>query len=522
MKSTAAPDIMLPAPQQGIPRWRPNVKKLRAVWREGVPSRFLPFILDPVWFWTLFGTYEDDPIHFDLWQIADLRDYSRVRIREKAPQIGFSWLRATEAVHEALLYEDVLSGFVSVDQREAAEKVLYARKLYDGLPQLFQRWVPLVNASQEELRFGDENRPSRVASYPATAGARGRRMSVTLDEVDFYRDGGKDAYRAAITRIMRGEELRVTMGSTCFGQDTELDRMMRGITEAGDVDDDVIQSIARYPEQVAETPAQRKGIELARKTLDPIDFAEEYLCIRGMTALDPFPAELIRRQTHEFGAYPADSVGRLIIDTDVPLVMGYDVGMSRNPSIASILERQPTKVWRQKALLMPARLDSGRWHGLELPEQQEWLTELMDRVRTIVLVIDMKGVGAQMTQALEARFGTKRVIRMVVGSKYGGADQVQRSESQDRDLQVTELKKMLEDGVVELLPDKEQAEQFRRTHKNPNGKYEQKGSRKETHFDRFWATAYAAYGVREQRGAASAYSRHGLSVVGGESRGRWG
>ena len=334
------------------------MRKLRPVWQM-VPSRLFPYLLDPAWFWMMFGTYEDESIVFDNWQIADLHDYSRIRVREKAPQIGFSWLRACEAVHEALLFEDMTSGFISVDQREATEKVLYARKLYDGLPHVFQEWVPLVNASQEELRFGDEARPSRVASYPATAGMRGRRMSVVLDEVDFYQDGGKTAYRAAITRVMRSKQLRVTLGSTCFGQDTMLDQLMQGRDFEGATDIDPVQSIARYPWPVAEDPDVVAGIEIARRTFDPVDFSEEYECVRGGTGLDPFPAELIRQQTHGYDRFEIDEVGRLICESGEPLVAGYDVGQSRNPSILSLFEHEPYGVWRQVALIMPSVAATG-------------------------------------------------------------------------------------------------------------------------------------------------------------------
>ena len=85
---------------------------------------------------------------------------------------------------------------------------------------------------------------------------------------------------------------------------------------------------------------------------------------------------------------------------------------------------------------------------------------------------------------------------------------------------IVETQRILQATDLELLRDREQAEQFRRTHKLPNGRFEQKGDHKETHFDRFWATAYAVYGIREGRRGESAYARHGLSVVGGEDR-RW-
>lgn len=481
------------------------MRKLRPVWRQA-PSRLLTCLLDPAWFWMMLGTYEDDPIVFDDWQIADLHDYSRVRAREKAPQIGFSWLRACEAVHEALLFEDSTTGFISVDQREATEKVLYARKLYDGLPGMIQRWIPIIREAQEEIAFGSTARPSRVASYPATAGMRGRRMNVILDEADFYKDGGREAYRAGIGRIARGG--RLTIGSTCFGQGTMLDRLMQNQNEDGDLDDRVVHSEARYPWTVVENPQVLEGIELARSSLDPNDFAEEYECARGGTGQDPFPPELIRRQTHDYESNcEVDDKGRLLVEIDAPMVGGYDVGQTKNPSILSILAKQPNNVWRQEALLMPMR----NGNGLTLPQQHEWLTELMNRVRLLHLVIDGKGIGAHIGEAMLAQF-RGRVTIMIPGSKPPGRNPM------DKDEMTTELKRMLEAAELELIADREQALQFKKTKRASTGRYEQAGGRKHTHFDRFWATAYAAYGVREMGASGSAYSRRGLTVVGGESR----
>jgi phage FluMu gp28-like protein len=468
----------------------------------------------------MFGTYEDEPIVFENWQIEDLHDYSRVRIREKAPQIGFSWLRAAEATWEAMMFDDVIAGFISVDQREAQNKITYALKLYDGLPEQFKDWVPMFARSSEELKLGQETRPSVIASYPATSGMRGRRMSVTIDEADFMKDGGKDAFRAGVGRIARSKNLRLTMGSTCWGQDTEIDRLMHGLTDDGDRDSRQIQSIARYPEVVTEKEDQREGIELARMTLDPVDFEEEYNCVRGGTANDPFPADLLRRQTHEYEPWPVDSAGRLEVPTSAPVIAGYDVGGGGgNPSVISCLEQMPSKVWRQMALHVPTRNNV----GLTIPQQEEWLAELLRRVPNLRLCIDAKGIGLGTTQKLQGLFGQSRVVQIISGAKPGGALS-DLDETQEKDQMIVELQRMLEGAEIEILPDVEQKKQFTRTRKSRSykGKFEQAGSRRQTHFDKFWATCYASYGVRASGRGLSAYSRKGLTVLGGEMSGvRW-
>lgn len=486
--------------------------KLRAVWRT-VPNRLLRYLLDPAWFWLLLGNYEDEPIRFDAWQIADLHDYSKIRFREKAPQIGASWLRACEAVWEAMMFEDATTSFVSVDQREASEKVLYAHKLYDGLPSVIHRAIPIVKDSVEELSWGNEHRPSRVLSLPNTSALRGRKMSVVLDEADFYKDGGAAAYRAAIGRITRGG--RVTCNSTCWGVGTTLDKMMQGRDETGEVLEEAdVVSRARFPWPVAENEQAKSGIELARLTLPEEDFAEEYSCVRASGASDPFPAQLLRERTHEeaLAAFVPDAqhIGRLVFEPTGMMWGGYDVGKGtgRHPSILSLYHQDPDGVWRQVALHQPSRRDQ----PLSLPEQHEWLIEMMHRYPQLRLVPDVKGIGEYIGQALVREFGNRRVIPMAAGSKP------QNHKMQDKTEMIVETKRALEADEVELMSDREQFQEFRHTKKGPDGKFVQLGSDKRAHFDRFWATVYAVYGIGESRKMHSAYRRHGLVVIGGEER----
>lgn len=471
-----------------------------------VPSRLLPYLLDPAWFWMLLGTYEDEPIVFDNWQIADLHDYSRIRVREKAPQIGASWLRACEAVWECMMIEDSMTAFVSVDQREASEKVLYARKLYDGLPDIIKEWIPLCRDAVEEVGWGHTARPSRVMSLPNSSAVRGRRMSVVADESDFYKDGGKDTYRAAIGRIARGG--RLTMQSTCWGSDTVLDNLMLGRDAYGTEGRKDPVSRASYPWPVVENPDVLASIDMARETLDPADFAEEYECERGLVGSHPYPAQLLRDQTHELGGFEFEDTNKIVVESPMDgLVMGYDVGKGsgRHPSIASLFRKHADGKWRQEALYQPVRRSGA---PMQLPEQHEWLVEFMERVRDLHLVVDGQGIGAHIAQALESRFTRRRVTIMIPGSKPPGLP------PQSREEMATELKRQLEAAELELMRDLEQAKQFSRTRRDAQGRIVQSGSDKRAHYDRFWATAYAAYGIQRLAKARNAYRNHGLIVIG--------
>jgi phage FluMu gp28-like protein len=495
------------------------MRRLRPFWREA-PDRLMTYLLDPVWFFTLLGSWEDEPIRFDHWQVTDLHDYARLRAREKAPQIGFSWNRALEAVHEAVLFDDAATSFVSIDQREASNKILYARKLWEGLPPIVRRVAcPLINASREELDFGSEARPAIIRSVPSTAGMRGYANNVVLDESDFYRDGGRAAYRAAIGRIARG--YRATIGSTCWGRDTILDVIMGGLDRyAGDDAHQVDVELRAFreigsefsravlPYTVSTDPEILAAVELARISSEPEDFREEYECVRGGGGLDTFSPELIRSATH--GNALADTDGDLHLDLgpwaerDLPMTMAVDVGESRNPSVVSVSVLQDD-AWRQIALYEPVDA-TGQRLGLE--DLRVWAIWHADTYPSLTIGVDAAGVGAGTADALERRY-RRRFVRIFAGSRPKDLP------PQDRREFCVELRRAWEAGAFEIVPSRELSVQARRTRIMPNGTVEQPGSRHRSHYDHFWATAYDWYvaRVRSGRRRRSSYEHRDVKVL---------
>ena len=142
------------------------------------------------------------------YQRAYLRDPSPLRAILKARQTGFSWCFALEALSEAIA-NGRFSIFVSLNRDEAAEKILYARDLYDGLPESMRR--PLARCGTLEMRFEGGG---RLLSFPCRA-PRGRAgASLYLDEMAFYPHSDR-VYGGALPVITHGG--RVTVASTPCG-----------------------------------------------------------------------------------------------------------------------------------------------------------------------------------------------------------------------------------------------------------------------------------------------------------------
>jgi len=524
--TSSRPKARLPSWRSGLPVWRPSSAKLRPNWRR-LPESVLWSFLNGALFWQL-QTYDDQRIVLDDWQIALLNNPSRLIFLEKAPQIGFSWAMALSGLHECLFYQDSYVGYVSVSLSEAREKILVARKAWEQLPEVFQRECPLLKANESELWFGSEARPSRLVSLPATASMRGRALTkVVLDEMDFYKDGGEQAFRIAIGRIARGG--KIVGGSTCFGQGTTLDKIVSRDVELEEASK---ASVGRIPYYAAENLEALQTALLAMATLTADEFEEEYECVRGALG-DTFPASMVHAATHEEDEWTVEDgflcepdvddegVGWRRIETSAPMVLGVDVGQTKNPTIGSLLVKEGSQ-WIQHAVLAPN--EDG--HPLSLPQQQRWLASLLDHHRSLKVVVDAIGIGAGPAEALLEKFGDDRVLLMVAGI----ADPTQKLSARAakkvrrRDLPPTdkysltvELKVGMEAGELMLLGEREQAKQLKATKLKTGHTVEQPGSRRKTHYDRFWALAYSWWGVRALRGSTgSPYNRRGLLVAGGK------
>lgn len=485
---------------RSLPRWTPDLSKLRRTW-QGCSSRLLSLLLDPAALFETFGYYEDKRIRFEEWQVAHLHDYNQLRAREKSPQIGFSWLCAAEALHEAILYEDADTGFVSVDLREAKNKILYAKKLYDGLPEFVQRAVPIATESVDELALGDARRPSRLTSFPASAGIRGRPMNVVLDEADFYADGGTDAFRAGLTRLIRGPHLRLTMGGTVFGSGTKLDKVMHE-------NEDTRFSRAVFPYTVVEDDARREGIEAFMGELDEDEAIEEFMCVRGGGATDSFPPALIRASLSPF-----EPVASTSWNPTGPAVVGADIGKSRHPTIVVGLE-QMGHTWQPRVIEQPEM--GGQ--SLTLPQQQDYLDRLMEQIPTLVLAVDVSGLGQQINDYMSSRYGSRFIAINSSSTEYArarGLPPMGRYEL------ATEVKRALEASEVALPTDRSLMQQFGSTQLSADRKVIQPGSKRSTHYDRFWSFCYAWYAANARRAVRSVYANRGLIVVGGEGGDAW-
>lgn len=129
-----------------------------------------------------------------------------------------------EVTHSAAVRQAYKANIVSINQKEASDKIEIARNLYHSIPDEFKEGGSegatlkpvLWTDSDTELSFHRPPHTSSIISQPASAAIRGGRKDVYFDEFAHIRDAAK-LYRAAIPAMTRGDS-RLTIISTPLGQ----------------------------------------------------------------------------------------------------------------------------------------------------------------------------------------------------------------------------------------------------------------------------------------------------------------
>ena len=410
---------------------------------------------------------------WEFFQIDHLDDESAFRIENKSRQIAWSWVSAAEATVDALahLYGDTPrdSVFVSINQTEAAEKIRYARHIYEVLaqhPDLAPRLPALERDSVFSLEFSNG---ARLDSLPARP-PRGRaRANVYVDEFAHIRDD-EAIYTAALPIISKGGRLRI--GSSPFGAAgrfweivTQAIRPYPGYTrhqtpwwETYSFSADPHAARRHAPAldtaaRVARFGNQRIAVIFANMPLD--DFRQEYECAFVDEARSFFSWEELRAVTAPDLYAEISSTRGAAIDAALTAIRqlaqairqgraepvmaaGFDVGRTRNTSELVVAGLSTAGDYPIRANISldntpyDAQADVLRYALAELPILRLW--------------IDRNGIGSQLAEELE---------RHAPGIASGAQFTVQAKQ-----LWATTAKRLIQQGRVKLPADLDLAYQI--------------------------------------------------------------
>ena len=164
---------------------------------------------------------DGSPTKLEPYQIRFLADEAYFRIVNKSRQIGFSTIIGGEVFGKALTRGRYKANIVSINQKEASDKIEIVRNFYHSMPDELAlppyEVKPVIwTDSDKEISFHRPPRTSSIISQPASAAVRGGRKDVYFDEFAHIRDARK-LWQAALPAITRGDS-RLTIVSTPLGQ----------------------------------------------------------------------------------------------------------------------------------------------------------------------------------------------------------------------------------------------------------------------------------------------------------------
>jgi phage FluMu gp28-like protein len=418
----------------------------------------------------------------------------------KARQIGFSTVIAAEGLFNACTRGSYKANYISVNQKEAEDKIEIARSLYHSIDDsLKERGLKPVlwNDATETLGFHGPPHTSLLISQPASAAVRGGKKDIYFDEAAHVRDF-KKLYQAAMPAIIRGEG-RITVVST-------------PMDESGlfyDIATDEV-NYANYSRHVVpwwEAPVMvKEGYLEEAIALAPVMTTDERIKRYGtdkiITLYDGFGEDLMGFQT-EFECKFVDEMAAfltwdLVISAtpsvddddyeffkgDIPdgwepqgsISLGVDLAKERDESVFTLVEAiedpETEEVHRYVRWISTTQRP--------YKEQWEYLEKIIKRVKPSRISIDKTGVGNTIIEQLTHLPGIEGVIFTQAKKEFWA----------------TKFKGDLQVGTVHYPrhPDLlKQIHGIRRT-KTEGGLYKFSGKKD----DYFWSLMLALYGEGRQ------------------------
>lgn len=446
-----------------------------------------------VWLETL-TMLDGAPFRLEPYQIRFLNDRSYFRIVNKSRQIGFSTILGGEVTHKAAVSQAYRANIISINQKEASDKIEIARNLYHSIPDDFKTMDPALKPvlwtdADTEISFHRPPHTSVIISQPASSAVRGGRKDVYFDEFAHIRDAQK-LYRAAMPAITRGNS-RLTIISTPLGQS--------GLFY------DIFSNEQAYPEYSRhavpwwECSAMVKPelYEEALALAAGVEGSEERVLKYGTDKLriiyNGFGGDLIGFQT-EYEASFADEATAyytwdLIVnctDNDATvwrewnnlyqaegfLSIGVDLAKERDQTVFTVVEHLED---RKKVLYTRATQDPYN-------EQFEYMQRLIEAVKPNRVTIDQTGVGQKFVE------DAKRLIPNVniEGIVFTNAKKERWATQFKGDMQVGRVSWP---NIGEL---RRQIHGIRRTKTEAN--FYRFAAEKSRHDDYFWSLMLALYG----------------------------
>ena len=382
------------------------------------------------------------------YQIAYLTDPNFFIHIDKSRQTGFSYIYAGKSLARSHLSGHHTSIFISINQEEANEKIIYAKGLYESLPLSLQKRQIIDN--KHSLEFEDHagrkfSRTRIISHAQREPRGKGGNVDVYLDEAAHY-TWGEQIYVAAIPIITRGEG-SLTIGSTPLGKkgihyDITAQGMFRKIYSYHQIwwwNCKEFVARGKFKEAQKKAPfmsTQERVITYGADKLVAIfismdieQFQQEYEILHADDSVSFFTIDLINQcvykividdiflQDDENADSPLDypmeknypsikfelykDIDKLLAaiqsgDVSGKLIAGYDVGRKRHSAEFCILE----EMGKEHDYLQVCRFFK-TFRNTKFRDQKAYLQFILDNVPRMKMQIDKGGMGSNLSEDLE-------------------------------------------------------------------------------------------------------------------------
>lgn len=348
--------------------------------------------------------------YFLPYQLDWIKDQSPLAIGEKSRRIGWTYAESYRYVDRRV--RNISNGyFSSADMTAAKEFIDYCKtwaKVYNVVAKESEEEVIDEESRQSmtTLNLTFENGRKIVAGSSNPTFFRSKGGDADGDEFAFHRNG-RELFKAMhATALFWGYHLRLWSTHNGPGSDFnhliqqarngKLKARIHRVTIMDAVEQGIVEKIKKLKSR--DDRARQDWLDEIRSTCPDEDtWNEEYMCIPSTDSSSLLSYDIMR---------PCE-VANLILqdvamlpDEGEPIYAGFDVGRLRDLSSLWGLEKVGDVFWTRLARVM---------RGLPFSVQEGVLNELLSNPRVKRLCIDSTGIGMQMAERLQERWGKYRV-----------------------------------------------------------------------------------------------------------------
>jgi len=365
----------------------------------------------------------------------------------KTRQFGYSFVIAAKSLAKAMLTRKTTSIFVSYNEDESKEKIMYARELYESMPIKYKLARKLKYDNKTSLVFektGPEGAETRILSFPQRElRGKGGNVDIYLDEFAHCIHARK-IYKSALPVLSRGVS-SISIGSSPSGKGNLFYEIMSNM-------DNLYKEYARInvfwwdvPEFCTDVKVARltapymltddrvnkyatDKLKAIRRSMPLDDFQQEYECEYLDESYSYYPWDLIMScvpvyssdseelefdtEAEKLKDIDSSNIGKGIefyTDFDFfmdavlsgiikgPILLGFDVGRTENASELIFIEETP-----DRGQIVRCNIT---FKNVPMPDQREQTLNMIEKLgsRLIKCGIDPNGIGRNLAEDLERK-----------------------------------------------------------------------------------------------------------------------